>query len=231
MKLLVIKKTLPILIGTIVLFGAFLGIICQSAYGVVSSTLPTIVLDAGHGGIDAGVRGIITGVKESDVNLDIAWQLRGKLVNAGFEVVMTRNSQGGLYGAYSKGFKMRDMKKRKEIINKANADMVISIHQNFCPLPSRRGAQVFFNGESGQGKAFADCVQASLNGMEECVKQTSALAGDYYMLKCTTSPSIIVECGFLSNTEDEKLLITKEYQTALAQAIFKGILQFLAQKK
>ena len=232
MKLFVIRRSLPILIGIIVVLGAFLGCLGEQMSRKIENTysplLPVVVIDAGHGGIDAGVRGISTGVKESDVNLEIAQFLRGFFVSAGFRCVMTRTTTGGLYGVFSKGFKMRDMQKRKEIILGANANLVVSVHQNFCPLPSRRGAQVFYNGEREGGKALADCIQGSLNDMDECVKKTSALAGDYYMLKCTSAPSVIVECGFLSNADDERLLITKTYQKAVAYAIFAGVLKFFA---
>lgn len=232
MKLFVIRRSLPILIGIIVLLGTVLGCLgTQMSRGIentYSPHLPTVVIDAGHGGIDAGVRGVATGVKESDLNLEIARALRGFFVGAGFRCVMTRTTTGGLYGVFAKGFKMRDMQKRKEIILGASADLVISVHQNFCPLPSRRGAQVFYNGERESGKALADCIQTSLNGMDECVKKTSALVGDYYMLRCTNAPSVIVECGFLSNADDEKLLTEFDYQKAVAYAIFTGVLKFFA---
>ena len=173
-----------------------------------------------------GVRGVNSSTKESDINFAIAVYLRGYFTDAGFKVVMTRKNQGGLYGLATSGFKMRDMKKRKQIIEESNADMVISVHQNFCPIPSRRGGQVFYDGSSECGKQLAESIQNSINGMEQAVRQSSALTGDYYMLKCTESPSVIVECGFLSNTEDEALLISKDYQKSIAFAIFKGAVAY-----
>jgi N-acetylmuramoyl-L-alanine amidase len=161
-----------------------------------SPLLPVVVIDAGHGGIDAGVRGISTGAKESDVNLEIAQFLRGFFVSAGFRCVMTRTTTGGLYGVFSKGFKMRDMQKRKEIILSANASLVVSVHQNFCPLPSRRGAQVFYNGEREGGKALADCIQGSLNDMDECVKKTSALAGTIICSSARARRRWMLSAGF-----------------------------------
>lgn len=207
----------------IVAAGALAGTIC----GVQASSSSAkgekvIVIDAGHGGIDAGVRGVETGAKESDINLAIAKKLKGYFAGAGFKAVLTRNDNGGLYGLSTKGFKMRDMKKRKEIIENNNADMVISVHQNFCPIPSRRGGTVFFDKSSESGKALAENIQKELNELDSSVKKNQALAGDYYMLKCTQNPSVIVECGFLSNPEDEKLLLSDEYRERLAYAIFKG---------
>lgn len=209
------------------MFGAVFGI-CASAIATSATHdgIRTVVIDAGHGGIDAGVLGINTKTKESEINLYIAKYLRGYFADAGFNAVLTRTTQGGLYGTSTSGFKMRDMKKRKQIIEDNNADMVISIHQNYCPIPSRRGGQVFFDNGSESGKLLAESVQKSLNEMKECVKQNTPLVGDYYMLKCTSNPSVLVECGFLSNSEDEALLVTAEYQKAIAYAIFKGAVSF-----
>lgn len=215
--------TLALLLAAGVILGVSMGAAAKSAY---SAGERVIVIDAGHGGIDAGVLGVNTSVKESDINLSIAKQLKGYFSGAGFCAVLTRKNNGGLYGLATSGFKMRDMKKRKEIIQTNNADMVISVHQNFCPIPSRRGATVFYDKSSECGVNLARDIQSCLNDMEECVKKSEALAGDYYMLKCTENPSVIVECGFLSNGDDEKLLITEEYQKKIAYAIFKGAIKY-----
>ena len=124
----------------------------------------SIVLDAGHGGIDGGVSGKKTGIKESDLNLSITHVLNETLLDMGFEVTLTRKTEGGLYGTPTKGFKRRDMQKRKEIIEGAKPALVISIHQNFYPSSSTRGAQVFYNPQSDEGKTLALCLQDSLNG-------------------------------------------------------------------
>ncbi len=221
------KKSTFIVVAVIAVLGAVLGVCCsKAAKPTYAAAERVIVIDAGHGGIDAGVLGVNTSVKESDINLAIALQLKGYFSNAGFTAVLTRKNNGGLYGFSTKGFKMRDMKKRKEIIENSKADMVISVHQNKCPLPSRRGATVFFDKDSECGKQLATDIQNSLNAMSECVSKNQALVGDYYMLKCTKNPSVIVECGFLSNAEDEKLLISEEYQKSIAYAIFKGAVSY-----
>lgn len=224
---MVFKKSIFITLAALLIVGVILGVsfggTSRNAY---SAGEKVIVIDAGHGGIDAGVRGVNTSVKESDINLSLSKQLKGYFVGAGFTVVMTRKNNGGLYGLSTSGFKMRDMKKRKEIIQTNCADMVISIHQNFCPIPSRRGATVFFDKTSESGTHLARDIQSCLNDMEECVNKNEALAGDYYMLKCTQNPSVIVECGFLSNGEDEKLLSSEEYQKKIAYAIFKGVIKY-----
>lgn len=229
MKFIVFKKGILIAAAAVIGMGAAIGICCGAAASAVSSSSvnkKVIVIDAGHGGVDAGVLGVNTKTKESDINIAIAKQLKGYFVNAGFAVVMTRKTNAGLYGAPTRGFKMRDMKKRKQIIEDSGADMVISVHQNFCPIPSRRGGTVFFDKSSECGKSLADFIQKSLNELNESVKPNEALAGDYYMLKCTQSPSVIVECGFLSNAEDEKLLTSSERQKEIAYAIFKGAVSY-----
>ena len=226
MKLFIWKKSFIVFAAAVIFIGAALGI-CAGAVAASSHTEGrTVVIDAGHGGVDVGVMGITTSTKESDINLSISKYLRGFFNDAGFNTVMTRTDQGGLYGVSTKGFKKRDMKKRKEIIEENNADMVISIHQNFCPIPSRRGGQVFYDKDSECGKLLAQSIQQSLNKMDECVKVNSPLIGDYFMLKCIQSPSVIVECGFLSNAEDEKILSTVEYQKSVAYAIFKGAVSY-----
>jgi N-acetylmuramoyl-L-alanine amidase len=225
----IVKKSLLLGFSCIVLAGICLGLGAGIAGKVVSNanaTSPTIVIDAGHGGIDAGVVGKVTGTKESNINLAIAKYLKGYFVDAGFNCVLTRSDQGGLYQTTAKGFKMRDMQKRKQIIEESNADMVISVHQNYCPLSSRRGGQVFYNGESECGKLLAQSIQSSINDMEQSVTSNQPLTGDYFMLKCTQSPSVIVECGFLSNASDEALLVETSYQKSVAFAIFKGAVAY-----
>lgn len=227
MKLFVAKRSVIFILAGIILAAVIIGVCAGvAAASAGDDGERVIVIDAGHGGIDAGVSGVGTGAKESEINLAISKYLRGYFADAGFKTVMTRKTQGGLYGLSSKGFKMRDMKKRKEIIEESDADMVISVHQNFCPIPSRRGGTVFFDKDSGCGRALAESIQKSINEMPECVKQNAPLVGDYYMLKCTQSPSVIVECGFLSNVEDEKLLVSESYQKSIAYAIFKGAVSY-----
>ena len=226
-----VKKSFLIVIAAIIAIGIIIGVCAGFAVkeaSAVNPNMPTVVIDAGHGGIDNGVQGINSKTDEADINLAISRFLKGQFTAAGFNCVMTRTNEAGLYGDTSKGFKMRDMKKRKQIIEDCKADIVISVHQNSCPIPSRRGGTVFFDKSSKSGKALADAIQAELNSLEECVKKNDALAGDYYMLKCTDNPSVIVECGFLTNAEDDRLLNTEEYRDKVAYAIFKGAISSFA---
>ena len=100
---------------------------------------------------------------------------------------------------------------------------------NKYTLSTRRGAQVFYKNDDEHAKILAKNIQESFNSMESASRECSILTGDYYILNCSKYPSVIAECGFLSNPEDEALLITDEYQQAIAYSIFKGIIGYLAQ--
>ena len=190
-----------------------------------------VVLDAGHGGIDGGVVGVKTGIKESDLNLSITFCLKDILEDMGFEVVLTRKTAAGLYGAPTKGFKKRDMQKRKEIIEETKPDFVISLHQNFFPSKSSRGGQVFYNKHDKHSDALAKTIQAQVNTLyaEEGVKARKASSGEYFMLACTTYPAVIVECGFLSSPLDDELLSSHEWQEKLSHAISAGVVEYLSE--
>ena len=184
-----------------------------------------IILDAGHGGIDGGVVGSLTGVKESDLNLEITFKLKKTLTERGAKVVLTRQDKNGLYGEYSKGFKLRDMQKRRQIIQDANPDLVVSIHMNKFSDTRRSGPQVFFQRGSQNGQQFANAIQKTLNDFTN--NSYTALGGDFYICQCVDVPSVIVECGFLSNNTEEKQLCDKTYQTLLVEEITKGIFAYL----
>lgn len=189
-----------------------------------------IVLDAGHGGVDGGVTGVKTGVKESDINLAITLRLKQTLDDMGFETVLTRKTEAGLYNAAMQGFKRQDMLKRKEIVENADPALVVSIHQNRYPSASVRGAQVFFKRGDEQGEAFAATLQQRLNDLyaTQNVKNRVHTPSDYFMLHCTKKPSVIVECGFLSNPADEKLLLSPVWQNRIAESVAAGIVAYLA---
>ena len=180
----------------------------------------TVVIDAGHGGIDGGCVGA-SGVEESTLNLEYSKTLKKYFSSYGFKVVMTRETENGLYSAFSKNKKKDDMQKRKEIIQKANPNFVISIHMNSYPSQSSRGAQVFYNKDSEASKNLATSIQTEFQ--KNLVKpRKSALAGDYFIVGCSSAPTVIVECGFVSNPEEEKLLLSEEYRQKLCYSILCG---------
>ncbi len=224
---LVVKKRTIIVLIAVILVGVAL-FIATGVYVTTTTTMATtkgvVVVDAGHGGIDPGVSGA-SGAKESEINLSLAKELGKQLKKAGYEVVYTRNSNTVLYLNDEPNKKQADMKRRKDIIENANASLVISLHCNKFPQTERRGAQVFFTQGSEQSTALANNVQTKINELNKTYngREFDALKGEYYILLCSKSPSILVECGFLSNAEDEKLLISVDYQEKICQKIIEGL--------
>ena len=187
----------------------------------------TVVIDAGHGGIDSGKVGV-DGTLEKDVNLIIAKKLEKLLKAADVNVIMTRTSDTGLYSSSSSGKKKEDMKNRANLMNKAHADCVVSLHQNSYPEESIDGAQVFYYTPSEQGQQLAAQLQNRLiSHVDPSNHRTEKPNDSYYLLKNVSAPIVIVECGFLSNPEESKKLVDDAYQQKLAWAIHLGILQYL----
>ncbi len=185
-----------------------------------------VVIDAGHGGSDPGKIGI-TGSYEKDINLEIARKLQSILEQQNVQVVMTRDDDSELAGTEG-GWKLADMKKRIAIINEAKPDAVISIHQNSYTSPDIHGAQCFYYTDAEEGRELAALLQAQIitsTGQTKIreIKPNS----DYYLLKKSSSPTVIVECGFLSNPDEEQLLLDPFYQRKMAWAIHLGVIQYL----
>ena len=223
-------KKVTILVCGAVIVCAMCACVCLRGGVAESSTIPqrvlTVVLDAGHGGIDVGAVGA-NGTIESDLNLKYCQMLKGILEEYGVKVVMTRNTKDGLYTEFKNGFKREDMKKRKEIIVATNPDAVISIHMNKYSASSSHGAQVFYDDEKGTGKVFAETLQEIFKKQLTSAR-AEAQSGDLYMLKCIDKPSILVECGFLSNPEEELLLTKPEYQKKVCLCIASALLAVVA---
>lgn len=226
--MLVIRKKILIIMSIFMII--LLSLVTALSISYSSSGSPkyplNVVIDAGHGGIDGGAVGYSGKTCESDINLCIALYLENYFKAAEIGVVMTRKDKNGLYGSKEEGFKKRDMLKRKEIIENSGADLVISIHLNKYPTTSRKGAQAFFREDSEYGKLAANKIQEQLNKNINLHRAFEALKGDYYLLNCSGIPSVIVECGFLSNPEEEKLLALGEYQDKLAYNIFAGAISY-----
>ena len=185
----------------------------------------TIVIDAGHGGRDGGSVGV-SGSIEKDLNLDYAKSLQKLLKNAGVNVVMTRSNDNGLYSEDAGNKKLSDMRKRREIINNAQPDLVISIHMNSFPLDSCKGAKTFYQIGSDVSYKAAKSIQNSLHYYIDSASKTIG-AGDYYILNCTTYTSVLIECGFISSPEEERLLNDKEYREKFIYSVYCGVLMYL----
>ena len=186
----------------------------------------TIVIDAGHGGIDPGCIGRLTKITEAELNLKIAKKLESLLLSSGFEVVLTRKNENGLYGIYDKNYKERDMAERKRIIEEAHPELAISIHMNSFTSTKSRGAQVFFEEKNEKSKVLAEILQELLKNNIEASTHDASL-GDYYILHATNYPTVLCECGYLSNPEDEKLLTDEKHQDKLAYNLYAGIVSYI----
>ena len=184
----------------------------------------TIVLDAGHGGRDGGSVGV-NGTIEKEINLDYTLSLKDKLVDNGFNVVLTRKNDDGLYAELAKNKKQSDMNARYKIIEQANPNLVISIHMNSFVSPLARGAVAYYKNDDPASKRCADYIQKSLNKYCDA-KIDQAKVGDYFMLNCSYYTSILIECGFISNPEEEKKLNTESYKELMVDSIYKGILLY-----
>ena len=182
----------------------------------------TVVLDAGHGGSDPGKVGV-NGVLEKDLNLQITMRVKEILEQKGIQVMLTRQTDEMLCQENAENRKQEDMKKRVEVINEMNPFLAVSIHQNSYTDPQASGAQVFYYSESQEGKKMAELIQNALLQMDSDNKRVAKSNDSYYLLKRTKAPTIIVECGFLSNPSEAEKLKTKEYQETIANAIVKGI--------
>lgn len=186
-----------------------------------------VVIDAGHGGDDPGKVGI-NGALEKDINLRVAKLVTRALEQNDIQVVLTRSEDQGLYQSDSKNRKIEDLKNRMALIESSGASLAVSIHQNSYTLENVRGAQVFFYETSRQGKRAATIMQKELkNGMDAQNKRQEKPNKSYYLLKRSSIPTIIVECGFLSNGKDAALLVDEAYQKKLAFYIAMGILKYL----
>ena len=197
-----------------------------SSTQVVAEKKKVIVIDAGHGGIDPGKIGI-HGEQEKEINLKIAEILKTFLELDGYEVVMTRTEDGGLYDENTSNKKVQDMKRRIEVIEEADPILVVSIHQNSLPSSKRtHGAQVFYGIEEGSA-ALANAVQRLLNETVNLENQKAEKSIDpsIYLMKNVTAPAILIECGFLSNENETALLKSADYQQKLAVVIATGLLR------
>lgn len=212
--------------GVVIVLILLFGFISTVYYSFTLSTATrfngyTIVIDAGHGGRDGGSIGV-NGTIEKEINLKYAETLKSKLVEMGYRVEMTRKTDDGLYSEFAKNKKISDLNERMKIIKKANPNLMISIHMNSFSSSSARGAVTYYRIDDEASKSVADLVQKSLNVYCGARWETGK-TGDYYILNNSYYTSILVECGYLSNAEEEKLLNTDEYCNKITDSICKGV--------
>lgn len=189
----------------------------------------TIVVDAGHGKPDEGAESS-TGTTEAETNLKIALKLQNLLEQSGSTVILTRSDENAIYDYDSKTLrqkKISDIHNRVKIGNESSADIFVSIHLNKIPQQQYDGWQTFYNAQSSDGKKLAESIQNNLNdAIQKENNRVAKTIDNIYIIKHVEIPTTMVECGFLSNPEEEKLLLQDEYQDKLAWGIYNGIIDY-----
>lgn len=192
-----------------------------------SKEKPCVVIDAGHGGKDPGKVGV-DGSLEKDINLQIALKLQKFLQMQDVDAILTRDSDVGLYDENASNKKVQDMKNRVALIEEHQPVLTVSIHQNSYHEEYVHGAQVFYYASSEKSKELAERIQQVMALELDRDNARKAKANDsYYLLKKTSSPVVIVECGFLSNYEEAQKLSSELYQEKVAWAIHLAVMQYL----
>ena len=212
-------RKLGIIFAVIFLAAAF------TPFGVFAMSVnkKVIVIDAGHGGWDPGKVGK-NDVLEKDINLAIAEDLQMMLEQGGAIVFLTRAEDKALGDT-----KNTDLTARCVMPTDMQADIFVSIHQNAYPQESVSGAQVFYYGDSENSKRLAESIQGHMRSFLDEENRKEAKANeDYYLLKKTATPAVIVECGFLTNHAEAMRLSREDYQEKVAWAIYVGILDYFA---
>ena len=202
------------------------GAVYVTSLQVENKSRACVVIDAGHGGSDPGKVGINNQL-EKEINLKIAEILKDFLQAEGIEVVMTRESDAGLYDEGASNKKVQDMKRRLEIIEKADPVIVVSIHQNSYHEEYVKGAQVFYYSTSESSRQLAEVIQEQLRSLDPDNRREAKGNDSYFLLKKTSKPIVIVECGFLSNREEAEKLSSALFQEKMAWNIHMGIMKYL----
>lgn len=231
------RKYKYIIISVAVIITSLLILKVRNASADVMEYMPVankiIVLDAGHGGIDPGAMNKDKTILEKDVNLEITKKLRDLLESSGATVIMTREKDVSLYQEDgNKTIRQKyneNLKNRKKIIDESNADIFVSIHLNAFEQSKYSGAQTFYPKGKDDGKELAQFIQDELKRVVDKENNRKIKPrDDIYLLKNTNMPSVLIECGFLSNEKESQLLADSKYQDKIAWAIYVGIQKYLA---
>lgn len=194
--------------------------------------LPVIVIDPGHGGIDGGAVSRNGSIIEKDINLSMGLMLRDFFIINGFDVVMTRDTDISIHDDGVKGVrkqKTSDLHNRLDIAEAFPNAIFISIHQNKFEQAGSWGAQVFYGPNNSQSKALAELLQSNVRDkIQPDNKREIKRAGkNLYLMYNASCPSILVECGFLSNPADAANLVDPEYQSKFCFTVMASVMKYL----
>ncbi len=203
----------------------------ESASVMSSNVVKEIIIDAGHGAPDGGSIGT-DGTPEKDINLQIAQKLRAILTLYGYETVMVRDGDDGIFGDEAKTIRQKKVSDihRREALMRSHPDAIfVSIHQNHFGDAAVHGTQVFYSGNRTESKSLAQSVQDAVAAIlqPENHKQVKRSGTEIYLLYHAAIPAIMVECGFISNPQELQLLKNETYQKKLAIAIADGIIKYM----
>jgi len=216
-------------------FTVLFSIIYLTNYNISKTTInmpvtnKVIVLDAGHGGIDPGALGKST--LEKDINLKISLKIRTLLEESGALVILTREKDESLYiEDGKKSIRQRyneNLKNRKKLIKESKADIFVSIHLNSFTDPKYYGAHVLYPKNDEYGKQLATFIQEEMRRViDKDNNRKAKVRSDLYLFKENGVASTLIECGFLSNLNEENLLKSDEYQDKIAWSIYAGIQKY-----
>lgn len=239
------KKIAITAVIIILIIAAFIALFCYNSFSVTygydkskhngykANTVRqkmTVIIDAGHGGIDPGA--VCNGAVEKDLNLKVALKLADFLALSDFDVIMTRSTDTLLgTGNTVKEKKLADLNERLKLMNSNDGCVFVSIHMNKYTAQSARGLQTFYASSSLEAKKLAEYIQSVARQSDSNNKrQIKPDDGNIYILKNTGATAVLVECGFLSNTEECSLLKTDDYQNKTAFDIYCGIIKYLQEK-
>ena len=195
---------------------------------------PVVILDAGHGGIDGGCTSA-EGVPEKGINLNILLRLRDLLCISGYDVIVTRDTDMSIHDKGIEGIanqKSSDMDNRLELFNSRNDAICISIHQNQFTEPKYKGAQMFYSDNNSKSETLARSLQGNFRRLiqPDNEREIKLCGKELFLCYYSQNPTVMVECGFLSNPDEAALLNTEEYQGKVAFTIFSGINEYVNQK-
>ena len=214
------KKYLGILIELFLVFALIVGIAYKKEkIKKVNLDIKTILIDPGHGGRDNGASS--GNVLEDEINLSIGTKLYEICINNNYISYITRTDDYDLSKEESKNHKSEDLRKRAEYINTLNLDLFVSIHVNTYKESTVNGPMVYYRENDPESYVLAVSILDKLNKLTNNDKKV--MSDDYYLFKYTNIPGVIVECGFITNERERKLLIDNSYQNLISSAIFEGI--------
>lgn len=229
-----LKKVVPYFIIIVIVAGlVFVSFNTDNEAAVKSSNseLPVIIIDAGHGGMDGGAVSA-DGTQEQHLNLDIALKMNEYLTELGYKTVLTRADDNSIHDSDADTIrqqKVSDIHNRLKIIEENPDSIFVSVHQNYYTESKYSGTQVFYSVNNQESEKLAQNIQSSVVSslQPDNTRQIKQSGSSIYLLHHSTVPSVLVECGFLSNAEETEKLKSEDYRMQMAQAVCKGIINYL----